>query len=70
MEFHDPVDPKYNLTICMDALKKNPLTLTRTDDQINISLSPLMVGELIGSMSKVDYSLPKNIKLLQPYWRD
>lgn len=65
MEFHDPVDPKYNLTINMDALKKNPLTLTRKDDQINISLSPHMVGELIGSMSKVDYSLPKNIKLLE-----
>lgn len=65
MEFHDPVDPKYNLTINMDTLKKKPLTLTRTDDQINISLSPYMVGELIGSMSKVDYTLPQNIKLLE-----
>ncbi|SEK96469.1 Ger(x)C family spore germination C-terminal domain-containing protein [Paenibacillus sp. OK003] len=65
MEFHDPVDPKYNLTISMDALKKNPLTLTHTDDQINVSLSPHMVGELIGSMSKVDYTSPENMKLLE-----
>ncbi|MDH6368662.1 spore germination protein KC [Paenibacillus sp. PastF-3] len=65
MEFHDPLDSKYNVTLNMNAEKKTKLKLKRKDDQINVTFIAHMEGELSGSMSNVDYTTPKNTIILE-----
>ncbi|MBY3620748.1 Ger(x)C family spore germination protein [Acinetobacter sp. CUI P1] len=70
MEFHDPFDSKKNATLNMNAEKKTELKLKRKDDQINITFIAHMEGELSGSMSDVDYTIPKNTMILEEAVKD
>lgn len=65
MEFHDPFDSKHNLTFNVNADKKTVFKLKRNADQINVTFIVRMEGELSGSMSNVDYTIPKNTIILE-----
>ncbi|WP_158602237.1 Ger(x)C family spore germination protein [Cohnella endophytica] len=64
-EFRDPSDPKYNLSINMNSQKKARMNLKRTKDQIRVTFHVQMEGDLMGSLSTVDYTQPENRKKLE-----
>jgi|GEM_PF-3608256 len=65
LEFRDPSDEKLTLSIIMSAQKKPDMDIKRNKDEIEVSFKVRMEGDLIGSFSKLDYTLPQNQKKLE-----
>lgn len=64
-EFRDPSDPKLNISINMNSLQNKVMHAKRVDDHIQVTFNITMEGDLLGSVSNVDYTQPENTKKLE-----
>ncbi|WP_424767794.1 Ger(x)C family spore germination protein [Paenibacillus sp. sgz302251] len=66
LEFHDPSDPERNISFKVNSQKKPSLKVKRTDDdQVRVAFLLQMEGDLISSMSNVNYTKPDQQKKLE-----
>ncbi|MEJ9218636.1 Ger(x)C family spore germination protein [Paenibacillus glucanolyticus] len=64
-EFRDPSDPKLDISINMGTLTNKVMHAQRFDDHIQITFNITMEGDLLSSVSDVDYTQSENTKKLE-----
>lgn len=65
LEFRDPSEKKLTMSIIMSAQKKPDIRIERRGDEVQVFFKVRMEGDLIGSFSELDYTLPRNQVMLE-----
>ncbi|MGU3472786.1 Ger(x)C family spore germination protein [Paenibacillus sp. D51F] len=65
LEFRDPSEEKLTMSIIINEQKRPDIDIKRNGDEVQVFFKVRMEGDLIGSFSKLDYTLPHNQAMLE-----